>query len=427
MIQSIIIFIIFYILLIMEKIEKSIIAIAGAVAVIALGLISFEDAIHAIDLNVIFLLIGMMTCVNILAKTGFFEWIAIFVSKKMKGNAFGILAILLAITLVFSAFLDNVTTVILIAPLTILITQILELPTIPILIMEALSSNIGGTATLIGDPPNIIIGSKASLTFNDFLIHLGPNIIIVGIIFILIGVFSLRKKMFVPENIRARVIESYPELAIRDKRKLISSLIVFGVIFIGFFLHNFLHIEPGIIALGGMAMMLFLSKSKSDNMLKAVEWETILFFIGLFIIIGALEHNGVIDLMANYMIKLSGNNLLLSVIIVLWGSAVFSSILDNIPFVVTMMPLITKLVINFGGSPTGVPHPLYWALALGACLGGNGTLIGASANVVISKIGKNNGYNISFGKFIKLSVPITLVTLIISTLYLWIRYFILHV
>ena len=426
MISSIIIFVLFYIILITEKIEKSILAVAGAVAVIFLRLLTFEEAVEAIDLNVIFLLIGMMTTVNILAETGFFEWIAIFVAKKMKGNAFGILGMLLLITTVFSAFLDNVTTVILISPLTILITQLLELPTIPFLILEALASNIGGTSTLIGDPPNIIIGSKAALSFNEFLIHLGPNIIVISVTFIALSLFINRKSMHVPENIRSRVLESYPELAIRDPKKLKRSLMVFGLIFVGFFLHNTLHIEPGFIALGGMAIMLFLCKSESDMMLKAVEWDSILFFIGLFIIIGALEHNGVIHLLATYMIKISGGNIFLATMIILWGSAFFSSILDNIPFVITMIPLVQQMVVSFGGTSTGA-HPLFWALALGACLGGNGTLIGASANVVIAKLAKKNGYDINFRNFFKFGAPMTLVTLLISTLYIWIRYFVLKI
>ena len=422
MIGSIVLFAVFYILLITEKVEKSILAVFAAVVAIAFRLISFEDAVHSIDLNVIFLLIGMMTSVNVLAETGFFEWVAIAVAKQMKGNGFGILAMLLFITMLFSSMLDNVTTVILIAPLTILITQLLEIPTIPFLIMMAMASNIGGTATLIGDPPNIIIGSKAALSFNDFLIHLGPNIAVIGIVFILLSALTLRKKLHVPDVIKVRVLESYPELAIRDPKKLKAALIIFGLIFIGFFLHSLLHIEPGLIALGGMALMLFFARSESDYMLKSVEWDTILFFIGLFIIIGALEKNGVIDLLASLMIRASGGNLFLSVVIILWGSAVFSSILDNIPFVVTMIPLVQKLVVSFD-APVQGPHPLYWALALGACLGGNGTLIGASANVVIAKIGKKNNYNITFGKFSRMSIPLTLVTLVLSTGYLWLRYF----
>ena len=421
MIGSIIIFVVFYTLLISEKVEKSIVAIFFAFLAIATKLINFEQAVHAIDLNVIFLLIGMMTSVNILAETGFFEWIAIFVAKKMKGSGFGIFSMLLILTAVFSAMLDNVTTVILIAPMTILITQILELPTVPFLVFEAMASNIGGTATLIGDPPNIIIGSRADLSFNDFLTHVAPDILFITILFVLIAGFLLRKKLRVPQNIKARVLEAFPENAIRDRKKLRISLIIFALIFAGFFFHNLLKVEPGVIALGGMALMLFFARSESDAMLKSVEWDSILFFVGLFIIIGAMEQNGALDIFASYMIKISAGNMLIAMLIILWGSAVFSAVLDNIPFVITMVPLVQKLVESFGLSPVG-PNPLFWALAIGACLGGNGTLIGASANVIIAKIGKKNNSAISFGYFSKISVPMTIMTLTVSSVYLWLRY-----
>lgn len=420
---SIIIFFLFYILLITEKVDKSILAIFFAFAAIAFRLIDFETAIHSIDLNVIFLLIGMMTSVNILADTGFFEWIAIFVAKKMKGSGFGIFAMLLAITILFSALLDNVTTVILIAPMTILITQILELPTVPFLVFEAMASNIGGTATLIGDPPNIIIGSRVGLTFNDFIINVSPVILIISIIFILLSAFIIRRKLHVPGNIKLRVLEALPENALRDRKRLYISLAIFALIFTGFALHSVLGIEPGIIALGGMALMMLFARSESDHLLKSVEWDSILFFIGLFIIIGAMEHNGVLDLVAGFLIKISAGNMLLATLIILWGSAIFSSLLDNIPFVITMAPLVQKLAVSFGASGTG-PHPLFWALAIGACLGGNGTLIGASANVIIAKIGKNNNNPISFGQFSKMSLPLTVIVLVIASLYIWLRYLI---
>ncbi|OGV53614.1 MAG: hypothetical protein A2017_02835 [Lentisphaerae bacterium GWF2_44_16] len=405
-----------------EKVEKSVIAIIGAVAVMMLGLIPFHDAMASIDLNVIFLLVGMMTCVAILAETGFFEWVAIYSAKITKGNGALILVMLLLITMFFSAFLDNVTTIILLVPITILITQLLELPTKPFLILEALASNIGGASTLIGDPPNIIIGSKANLSFNDFIIHMSPCVFFIGIIFIGISLLILRNKLHVPQSIRSRVILSEPALAIRDWKKMWISLGVFALIFAGFFLHSLLHLESGVIALGGMGLMLLFCKSKSDSLLKAIEWDVILFFIGLFIIIGALEHNGVINVLAAEVIKLCGNNLFLSCMIVLWGSAFFSAILDNIPFVIAMTPFVQKMLEGFNLPTTGV-HPLFWALALGACLGGNGTLIGASANVVACKLGEKNGYRISFMQFLYWGVPLTIIQIILSMFYLWFRYF----
>lgn len=422
MIASIVIFVIVYFFIATEKIEKSIAALFGAVAVISLGLVSFEDAVKSIDLNVIFLLIGMMTCVGILAETGFFEWVAIFVAKMMRGNAIGILIAMLLVTMIFSAMLDNVTTIILLAPVTILITQLLELPTIPFLIFEAMASNIGGTATLIGDPPNIIIGSEAKLSFNDFLINLTPGVAIIAVVFILTAVFLVRKSFHVPEHIKERVKQSYPKLAIRNSGNMKKSIAVFAIIFAAFFIHHTLNIPPGIIALGGMCIMLVLCKFEAENISKAVEWDVILFFIGLFILIGALEHNGVIAYLADMMISLCGDNMPATCIVVLVGSAFFSAILDNIPFVIVMMPLTQKIIVESGGSATGV-HPLFWALALGACLGGNGTLIGASANVVASKVGARNGYNINFMTFMKYGAPFTVQSIIIAVIYLWLRYF----
>ena len=422
MIASIVIFVVVYIFIATEKVEKSLAALLGAVAVIALGLISFEEAVKAIDLNVLFLLIGMMTCVNALAETGFFEWVAIYVSKKAKGNAVLIFILLLIITMVFSAFLDNVTTIILLAPVTILITQVLEIPTMPFLIMEAIASNIGGTSTLIGDPPNIIVGSRVGLSFNDFLIHSLPGVLVISVVFLITVLFLFKKQMYVPQNIRERVIHSYPELAIRDSKKLKIALTVLCLIFAGFFLHGFLHLPAGIISLAGMCVVLIVCREKPEDMLKNVEWEAILFFIGLFMVIGALEHNGVIDSLAKYMLHFCGKNLFVACIVILVGSAFFSSILDNIPFVIAMTPLVQKLMLQYHGSHVG-SSPLIWALVFGACLGGNGTLIGASANIIVSKIGGRNGYPITFGKFFIYGFPLMVQSLIVAIIYMWFRYF----
>lgn len=435
MLLSIIIFLLVYTLLATEIVEKSTAAILGAVLVVCCGLISFDDIVGigeaspVIDLNVIFLLIGMMVSVAILAETGFFEFMAIYLAKKAKGRPIPILLLLLVLTMIFSALLDNVTTIILLAPVTILITQLLELPTKLFLILEAIASNIGGTATLIGDPPNIIIGSKVQLTFNDFLYHLAPVVIVIAIIFLMTLASFYKKKLQVPEHIKMRVLNSYPELAIRDHKKLKKSLIVFGLLFIGFFLHHHLHLQPGIVALAGMAIMLIVCQSKSEEMLKAVEWDAIIFFIGLFILIGALEHNGVIDLLATFMLSLCANDLLIAALVILISSAIFSAILDNIPFVIAMTPLVQKLIVEIDPQFTGNstlpvgPHVLYWALALGACLGGNGTIIGASANVVAVKIGERNGCKISFFEFMKYGSFFMLQSVIIAAIYLWLRYF----
>lgn len=424
MIASIVIFVLVYILLASERVEKSVAAMLGAAAVLILGLIPFESVAAAVDLNVIFLLIGMMTCVAILSETGFFEWVAISVAKAMNGRPIPILVMLLIVTMVFSALLDNVTTIILLAPVTILITQLLELPTIPFLILEALASNIGGTATLIGDPPNIIIGSRGELSFNDFIFNLTPGVLIIAIVFIISALLLLKKQLHVTDQVRTRVTEACPEQAIRDPKKMKRSLIVFGFIFIGFFTHHHLGVPPGVIALAGMGVMLMVCFTKSEAMLRHVEWDAIMFFIGLFIIIGALEHTGAIDLLANGLLSLCGDNMLLTCMVVLWGSALLSAVLDNIPFVIVMMPMIQKLLVDTGASPTG-DNPLFWALAMGACLGGNGTIIGASANVVVSKIGERNGYHITFLNFMKWGFPFMIQSIFLSMIYLWIRYFVL--
>ncbi len=440
---ALIIFFVMYILLATEIVEKAIATTLGAVASVCFGafivspsgeIFNWEVAAKSIELNVIFLLVGMMTCVKILSDTGFFEFISIYVAKAMKGHAALILVLMLILTMVFSALLDNVTTIILLCPVTILITQLLELPTTPFLILEALASNIGGTATLVGDPPNIIIADKASLSFVDFIVNLTPAVIVMAVVFIAIALLVLRKHLKVPQHIRARVLNSYPSEAIIDRKNMYKALTVFGLIFVGFSVHHMFHIEPGIVAVAGMAVMLLVCKSDTEHMLQSVEWDAIIFFIGLFIVIGSLEHAGAIHKLAEIMIKFCGDNKMLTCMIVLWGSAIFSALLDNIPFVIAMTPLVMKLIIeqnwwtetvyqNADGVVHWGAHPLFWALALGACLGGNGTLIGASANIVAAKVGERNGYNISFMHFMKYGFICMIITVVLATIYLKLFYF----
>ncbi len=432
MLASIIIFALVYAAIISEKINKTIAALLGAVAVIVFHLVPYKVAIEAVDLNVIFLLVGMMTCVYILSKTGFFEWTAISIAKLMRGNAIAILILFLALTSLFSAFLDNVTTIILLAPVTILITQILEISAAPFLILEAIVSNIGGTSTLIGDPPNIIIGSKADLSFNDFLINLGPIVIVIFLVFIITNFLIFKKRLKVPQLVRARVLGAIPHLAITDKKNMIRSLIIFGFVILGFFLHSFLHIQAGIIAIAGAAVMLFVCKSDEEATLKSVEWSVIFFFIGLFIIISSLEYNGLFEIFSKNLIKISSGNLFFTCMILLWGSAFASAIFDNIPFIIAMTPMVQKVIV-FYSSMTGITdphaiqmqiaHPLWWSLALGVCLGGNGTLIGASANVVVSQIGNKNNIPITFKKFFKYGFPFMIQSVLISSILIWLRYF----
>jgi Na+/H+ antiporter NhaD/arsenite permease-like protein len=308
------------------------------------------------------------------------------------------------------------------APVTILITQVLELPTAMFLILEALASNIGGTATLIGDPPNIILGSKVGLTFWDFFVHLTPTVILIGAAFVLTAWLVLRKRLRVPPQVQARVLKACPELAIIKPHMMRRSLLVFLFIFGLFFTHHLYHLPVGIVAIGGLGVMMLICRVNVDEMLKMVEWDAVLFFVGLFIVVGTMEHQGVLERAAELLVSVCGQNQLLAMLVILWGRALFSAVLDNIPFVIVMTPLVQNLVVDMGGAPDA-PHPLYWALALGACLGGNATLIGASANVVVSKIGARNGYAITFMGFTRWGVLFTLESLVLATLCLWVRYY----
>lgn len=421
-----------YLLIATEKINKTVVAVVGASIMVGIRLVTFEEAIEAVDFNVIFLLVGMMTTVSILSKTGFFEWTAVSVAKLARGNPILILFFLLTITAVFSAFLDNVTTIVLLVPVTILITQILELSPIPFVILEAIASNMGGTATLVGDPPNIIIGSQGGLSFNDFIVNLSPVIILVFALFCVTALPVFKNRIKVPANIRKRVDEAIPRLAIVDKKNMIISLIVLGIMFLGFFLHNVLQLEPGVIALTGSMILMILCGAESDETLMEVEWGVIFFFIGLFMMVSALESTGVITWIAKHLLNAGGNNLLLMCIVVLWASAILSSVLDNIPFVMAMIPVLKMSFAPIAQSmnitdpaviQTVISQPLWWSLALGACLGGNGTLIGASANVVSVRICNKNNYHISFLAFTKYGFLFMIESLIICTVYIWLRYF----
>lgn len=433
MLGPIIIFLITYVFIATEWIEKSAAALLGATAVIMLHYIPYEEALHKIDLNVIFLLIGMMMVVNILARTGFFEWISIMLAKVAKGNGMLILVFFLLATALISALLDNVTTVILIAPVTILLTQILEIPTVPVLILEAVYSNIGGTATMIGDPPNILIGSKTALHFNDFILNLGPIVGITLLVSIPMVMIIFRKQTRTAQKARDLIANSRPEAAILQPIVLRRALIILGLIIIGFLAGRVLDVEPGIVALGGAFLMAIVCKIDLHKIMEKVEWGTILFFVGLFMLIGALEHIGLFEKMGHVILDLCGGNLLATAIAILWFSALASAIVDNIPLVMAMIPLVKGIVPVFSAQMgiAAMPHlvnaqikePLLWALALGACLGGNGSLIGASANVVVAQIARQNNYKLTFWSFAKIGFPMMLLSLTLSTAYIYLRYF----
>ena len=432
MLIPIIVFLVVYFFIATEIIDKTIASLIGAGLMIGLHLVGYEEALHAIDLNVIFLLVGMMIVVNTLTDTGVFEWLAIKLARLAKGNGLVLAIFFMLLTAVLSAFLDNVTTVILMAPITILLCQLLEIPAVPILIMEAVFSNIGGTATLVGDPPNILIGSQTHLSFNDFLINLSPPVLVMLVL--LLGVMALmfRKTIKTTEQTRRRIEQSRPEKAILQPLVLKKALIVFGLILAGFFSGRLLDIEPGIIALVGAMVMVLVCKKDIHHSLVHVEWNTILFFAGLFMMISALEHSHVFEKMGDFILHICGGNLMATALTILWFSAIASAIVDNIPLVMAMIPLVKGIIPVFARQmgiddpmliQLQIAEPLLWSLALGACLGGNGTLVGASANVVIAQVANRNGCPITFWSFTKYGFPFMIASLLIAHLYIYLRYF----
>jgi Na+/H+ antiporter NhaD/arsenite permease-like protein len=431
----VIVFAVVYALIASEKVDKTIAAGLGAAAVIVFRAISYHRALEYVDLNVIFLLVGMMMIVGVLAQTGIFEWMAILVARKTRGSGPAVMSLLLLLTAVISAFLDNVTTVILIAPITILVCQILELPVVPFLILEAVFSNLGGTATLIGDPPNVMIGSRVHLSFNEFAAHLTPAIAVITAVSLVVVLAVYRKRLAVREAVRRRIDKTDPAAAITDHRNLRRGLVVFALVLAGFFLGRLLSIEPGIVALAGGLLITLVCRSDVHKVVMKVEWNTLVFFIGLFMLVGAMQENGVFAWLGREIVILTHGDLLATTIVILWVSALASAVVDNIPLVMAMIPLIQAIEpvfaaqMGLAGNDAAVhahiAYPLFWALSLGACLGGNGTMIGASANVVISQIGRRNGYDMTFWRFTKLGFPLMLLSIVLSTVYLWVRYFLL--
>ena len=434
------IFVVAYAVIVSEKIHKTKVALLGAALTLITKVLTQHDALHDIDLgvdwNVIFLLISMMLIVNIMTKTGVFQYVAIKSAKLGKGNPFTIMAIFAVVTAVGSAFLDNVTTVLLLAPVTLLIATELEIDPVPFLITEALASNIGGTATLIGDPPNIMIASKAGFDFMDFIVHLTPAIIVIMAVWMLAWKVVFGKRLHVREELKARVMAMNENELIRDPVLLKKSGIILGLTILGFILHGFFHYEPATVALMGAALLLFVSGEEPHHALAEVEWPTIFFFIGLFIIIGGTVKVGLIEMLSQKMIDLTrptGGDMFLLSMVMVWFSAIASAIVDNIPFVATMNPLLISMSAKiFGATDVAtlqnpVMQPVWWALALGACLGGNGTAIGASANVIVVGISEKAGHKISFARFLKYGTPVMLLTVFLSMVYIWVRYYVLHI
>ena len=427
-----IIFALTYILIASERIDKAAAVFFGTAFVVMFDVAPYTKLLGYIDLNVIYLLVGMMIIVGVLAATGIFEWIAITLAQAAKGNGMMIMVLFLCATALLSAFLDNVTTVILVAPITILVTQILEIPTVPLLILEAIFSNIGGTSTLVGDPPNVIIGSQAGLTFNDFLFNLTPPVAGIAIVTLAILAYWMRKSVRVAEDIKSRVMRAHPDKAIVDAKGLRRALPVFFLVIAGFMTGHYFHLEAGLVAIVGALVMAVVTGQSVHDLLEKVEWATIFFFMGLFMLIGAMEYRGVFEWLGGEVIAATRGNLLATCLAVLWVSAIFSAIVDNIPLVIAMIPLIKHIIPGFAASmgladpqivAVEIAEPLYWSLALGACLGGNGSLIGASANVVISQIARRNQYHLSFWDFTRYGFPLMILSVAISSVYICVRYF----
>jgi len=425
---SLIIFGMVYVIISTEFFNKTIAVLLGAVLVVFFGLVNQEKIYEVIDWNVIFLLIGMMLIVGITKKSGIFQYVAIKAAKLVKGDPVKIMVLLFVITGIFSAFLDNVTTVLIITPITILIAVELGISPIPFVISEAVASNIGGAATLIGDPPNIMIGSAANLSFNEFLLNLTPLILIMMVVTIGVLILIYKKHMVVTEEKRARIMDFDEKRAITNYPLLIKSLIVLSLVILGFVFHDAVHLEASIIALGGASLLMLISSFPkndenehiSEEAFKEVEWGTIFFFLGLFILVNSLVELGIIKMLADSMMKVTHGDLFLTSNVILWMSGIFSAFVDNIPYVATMIPLIQEM----GKSLTDHHMEVFWwVLSIGSCIGGNGTLIGASANVVSCGIAKKSGYNISFIEFTKIGGLTTIINLIIGSIYFYFRYF----
>jgi Na+/H+ antiporter NhaD/arsenite permease-like protein len=422
---AVVIFVGTYVLIAAEWVHRVAAALLGAALMVVIGATDASSAFFtedtAIDWNVIFLLLGMMIVVSVLRQTGLFDYLAIWAAKRARGRPFTIMAMLCTITALASALLPNVTTVMLVAPVTLLVCDRLRVRPEGFLVALVMASNIGGTATLIGDPPNLIIASKGNLSFNDFLIHLTPFIVAAFAAFVLLSRWLFRDAFtYDPDRVEA-IMRIDERRAIRDRALLTRSLAVLALIILGFVLGSTIGVEPSLVALLGAGLLVMVSGTASADYLAEVEWPTLVFFMGLFVIVGALVDVGIIDTVGEVAIEAVGDDYLLAATGLLFGSAVLSAIVDNIPYVATVAPLVANLVDASGGAPQATA--LWWALALGADLGGNATAVGASANVVALGIAERNGFPISFWRFTRYGLVVTVMTVVMAWPYLYLRYY----
>lgn len=411
------IFVATYAVIATDRLDKTIAALLGGTSVVLLGIIHQEEAFAAVDLNVIFLLTGMMTLVAILRRTGFFQWLAIKSVKLTDGRPVRLIVTLSVVTAVLSAVLDNVTTVVLIAPMTLYIASVIRVSPIPFLIVEVMASNIGGTATLIGDPPNILIGSAAGYGFTDFIINMTPPAIMILVVFIVMQRFLFMRGVVVRPDVRDAVLALDENEVLGDRGLLRTSLLVIGATIGGFLVAEPLGLEAGSIALAGAAVLLLLSGVKVEEVLREVEWPTLFFFVGLFMLVEAVVHVGIVAAVADGLIDLTGGDQVVTTLGLLWLSGLGSGIIDNIPYTATMIPVVREL------ADAGLAiEPLWWSLALGAGLGGNLTIIGASANVVVANLSGQAGHPITFVTFLRLGAMVTAMSLLIASAYVYLRY-----
>lgn len=408
-----------------DRVNKTLVALAGAAVLAALGVVGSQELFYSretgIDWDVVFLLLGMMIIVSVLRQTGIFEYVAIWSVKRARGSPLRIMILLVLVTAIASALLDNVTTILLIAPVTLLVCERLEVNPVPFLIAEVFASNIGGTATLVGDPPNIIIASRAGLSFNDFLIHLAPIVAIILVTFIAMIPLLFRGAFEVDPARISDVMSLVEREAIRDPALLVKSLAVLAAVFTAFIAHSVIHVEPSIVALLGAGTLVVISRLSATDYLSGVEWETLLFFAGLFAMVGALVKTGVVDRIAHAATEATGGNALLTAMLILTISAPVSGIIDNVPYVATMTPIVSELAA--GIDVHAHQQALWWALALGGDLGGNLTAVGASANVVMLGIARRAENPVSFWEFTRNGVVVTAMSVTLSALYIWLRYF----
>ncbi|RFZ42278.1 Arsenical pump membrane protein [Mycobacterium marinum] len=419
------VFVVTYALIASDRVSKTRAALVGAAIMLAVGIVDSHDVFYShdtgIDWDVIFLLLGMMIIVSVLRQTGVFEYIAIWAVKRANGSPTRIMILLVLVMAFGSALLDNVTTVLLIAPVTLLVCDRLAINPSPFLMAEVFAANIGGAATLVGDPPNIIIASRAGLSFNDFLLNMAPVVLIVLVIFVALLPRLFGSVTVEPERV-SDVMALNEREAISDRKLLIKCGVVLLAVFATFIAHPVLHIQPSVVALLGAGVLIIISGLGGRDYLASVEWETLLFFAGLFIMVGALVKTGVVDKLARASIELTGGNELFTVLLIIGVSAPVSGIIDNIPYVATMTPIVTELVAVMPGQVN--PDALWWALALGADFGGNLTAVGASANVVMLGIARRAGTPISFWEFTRKGIVVTTISLLVAAAYLWLRYFV---